>query len=233
MIKDIAAMNEGIARLDHERLERQGFPEIVMAAGKTPDHVAQIMAEFAQREGRALATRAGEAHYAAVSAQLPQAQFDAQSRLIRFGRLDAPEGMDRHVVAVASGGTSDLPIAEECAQTLEWANVRVERFYDIGVACLERLLAVEARLREATVCVVVAGMEGALPSVLGGRVACPMIAVPTSVGYGANFMGLSALLGMLTSCVPGVTVVNIDNGFGAAAAANRILRALVQARRAR
>jgi NCAIR mutase (PurE)-related protein len=224
-------MNEDIARLDHGRLERQGFPEVVMASGKTPDHVAQIMAEFAAKAGRALATRATEAHFAAVAALLRDAQFDTRSRLIRLGRLEALEGMERHVVAVASGGTSDLPIAEECAQTLEWANVRVERFYDIGVAYLERLLSVEARLRSAAVCVVVAGMEGALPSVLGGRVACPMIAVPTSVGYGANFSGLSALLGMLTSCVPGVTVVNIDNGFGAAAAANRILRSMVHAAR--
>ena len=224
-------MNEDIARLDHGRLERQGFPEVVMASGKTPEHVAQIMAEFATRAGRALATRATEAQFAAVAALLPAAQFDARSKLITLGRLDALDGMERHVVAVASGGTSDLPIAEECAQTLEWANVRVERFYDIGIAYLERLLSVETRLRSAAVCVVVAGMEGALPSVLGGRVACPMIAVPTSVGYGANFSGLSALLGMLTSCVPGVTVVNIDNGFGAAAAANRILRSMVSAAR--
>jgi len=202
-----------------------------MASGKTPEHVAQIMAEFATRAGRALATRATEAQFAAVAALLPAAQFDARSKLITLGRLDALDGMERHVVAVASGGTSDLPIAEECAQTLEWANVRVERFYDIGIAYLERLLSVETRLRSAAVCVVVAGMEGALPSVLGGRVACPMIAVPTSVGYGANFSGLSALLGMLTSCVPGVTVVNIDNGFGAAAAANRILRSIVHAAR--
>ena len=224
-------MNEDIARLDHGRLERQGFPEVVMASGKTPEHVAQIMAEFATRAGRSLATRATEAQFAAVAALLPAAQFDARSKLITLGRLDALDGMERHVVAVASGGTSDLPIAEECAQTLEWANVRVERFYDIGIAYLERLLSVETRLRSAAVCVVVAGMEGALPSVLGGRVACPMIAVPTSVGYGANFSGLSALLGMLTSCVPGVTVVNIDNGFGAAAAANRILRSIVHAAR--
>ena len=224
-------MNEDIARLDHGRLERQGFPEVVMASGKTPEHVAQIMAEFANKAGHALATRATEAQFAAVAALLPNAKFDAGSKLITLGRLDAVDGMERHVVAVASGGTSDLPIAEECAQTLEWANVRVERFYDIGIAYLERLLSVETRLRSAAVCVVVAGMEGALPSVLGGRVACPMIAVPTSVGYGANFSGLSALLGMLTSCVPGVTVVNIDNGFGAAAAANRILRSMVSAAR--
>jgi pyridinium-3,5-biscarboxylic acid mononucleotide synthase len=217
-------MNEDIARLDHGRLERQGFPEVVMASGKTPDHVAQIMAEFAAKAGRALATRATEAHFAAVAAQLRDAQFDTRSKLIRLGQLEVLDGMERHFVAVTSGGTSDLPIAEECAQTLEWANVRVERFYDIGIAYLERLLSVETRLRSAAVCVVVAGMEGALPSVLGGRVACPMIAVPTSVGYGASFHGLSALLGMLNSCAAGVTVVNIDNGFGAGFAASLINR---------
>jgi NCAIR mutase (PurE)-related protein len=118
-------------------------------------------------------------------------------------------------------------VAEECAQTLEWAGIAVRRFPDIGVANLDRLLGVEAELRRASVCIVVAGMEGALPSVVAGRIAAPVVAVPTSVGYGANFSGLSALLGMLTSCVPGVTVVNVDNGFGAAAAANRMLRTLV------
>ena len=226
-------MNEEIARLDHGRLARQGFPEVVMAAGKPPEHVAQIMGEFADNAGHALATRATESHFAVVKERLPESRFDPRSRLIRFGRLDALAGIERHFVAVASGGTGDLPVAEECAQTLEWASVRVERFYDIGVAYLERLLAVETRLRMAAVCIVVAGMEGALPSVLGGRVACPLIAVPTSVGYGASFSGLSALLGMLTSCVPGVTVVNIDNGFGAAASANRILRAMVHGAEAR
>jgi hypothetical protein len=137
--------------------------------------------------------------------------------------------MHRHTVAVVCAGTSDIAVAEECAGTLSWAGIAVERFYDIGVARLERLLDVEAELRRASVCVVVAGMEGALPTVVGSRIACPVVAVPTSVGYGANLQGVSALLGMLTSCVPGVTVVNIDNGFGAAAAANRMLRLAVAA----
>ena len=222
-------MNEGFARLDHARPSRQGFPEVVFASGKAPQHVAGIMAEFVHTAGHALATRATEAHFAAVAARLEPARYDPHSGLIRVGALEAPYGMHSHHVAVASGGTSDMGVAEECAQTLEWAGIRVERYYDIGVAGLERLLAVEDRLRDASVCVVIAGMEGALPSVLGGRVSCPVIAVPTSVGYGANFHGLSALLGMLTSCVPGVSVVNIDNGFGAAAAANRILRTVVAA----
>ncbi len=146
-----------------------------------------------------------------------------------MGGLVPPPGMERHRVAVVCAGTSDIPVAEECAGTLVWAGIEVERHYDIGVARLERLLEVEDRLRAASVCVVAAGMEGALPTVVGSRIACPVIAVPTSVGYGANLQGLSALLGMLTSCVPGVTVVNIDNGFGAAAAANRMLRLAVAA----
>ncbi|HEX7035269.1 MAG TPA: nickel pincer cofactor biosynthesis protein LarB [Pseudomonadales bacterium] len=212
------------ANLDHERLARQGFPEVVLAEAKTPAQVAAIVGEFVDRAGCALATRASPAHFAAVAERLPHAHYDPCSRLITVGQLAAPPELATHRVAVICAGTSDLPVAEECAGTLDWAGVPVQRHYDIGVARLERLLAVEAELREASVCVVVAGMEGALPTVVGSRIACPVIAVPTSVGYGASFGGISALLGMLTSCVPGVTVVNIDNGFGAAAAANRMLR---------
>ena len=217
------------ARLDHDRIARQGLPEVVFADGKTPDQVAAIMAEFAERAGAALATRAGADHARAVRERLPEARYDPASRLIRLGALQPPDGMADHRVAVVCAGTSDIPVAEECAGTLTWAGIAVDRRYDIGVARLERLLEVEADLRAASVCVVVAGMEGALPSVVGGRVACPVVAVPTSIGYGANLQGVSALLGMLTSCVPGVTVVNIDNGFGAAAAANRMLRLAVAA----
>jgi NCAIR mutase (PurE)-related protein len=217
-------VNERVARLDHDRLPRQGFPEVVFATGKSGAHVAEIMTEFVRVSGHALATRATHEHAAAVGTCIPQATFDPVSRLIRVGSLEPPPGFARLTAAVATGGTSDLPVAEECVQTLEWAGIGVERYYDIGVAGLERLLSVEDRLRAASAIVVVAGMEGALPSVLGGRVACPVIAVPTSVGYGASFEGLSALLGMLTSCVPGVSVVNIDNGFGAAAVVNRMFR---------
>jgi hypothetical protein len=218
------------AQLDHGRLARQGFPEVVFASGKTAAQVAGIMAEFVARAGHALCTRASEDHNAAVRERLPGAVFDPTSRLIRIGRLETPVALEGHKVAVCCAGTSDLPVAEECAQTLEWAGIDVQRFADIGVANLDRMLAVEDALRAASVCIVVAGMEGALPSVVAGRIAAPVIAVPTSVGYGAAFAGVSALLGMLTSCVPGVTVVNIDNGFGAAAAANRMLRALTPAR---
>jgi NCAIR mutase (PurE)-related protein len=220
---------EVFARLDHDRVARQGFPEVVFASGKSPAQLAAIVAEFTAKANRALATRATDAHAAAVLREVPSAVYDPTSRLIRVGSLPAPDGMAHHSVAVSCAGTSDLPVAEECAQTLEWAGIRAQRYYDIGVANLDRLFAVEADLRRASVCIVIAGMEGALPSVVGGRVACPVVAVPTSVGYGANFGGISALLGMLTSCVPGVTVVNIDNGFGAAAAANRILRVMVAA----
>jgi NCAIR mutase (PurE)-related protein len=220
-------MTAPFANLDHERLGRQGLPEVVFADAKTPAQVAAIMAEFAAAEGRALATRATREHARAVADAVPGSHYDECSRLISLGRLEPPAGMASHHVAVVCAGTGDLPVAEECAGTLDWAGIGVVRHYDIGVARLERLLAVEDDLRRASVCVVVAGMEGALPTVVGGRIACPVVAVPTSVGYGANLNGISALLGMLTSCVPGVTVVNIDNGFGAAAAANRMLRLAV------
>jgi pyridinium-3,5-biscarboxylic acid mononucleotide synthase len=222
-------MTAGFANLDHERLERQGFPEVVFADGKTPPQVAAIMAEFVARAGRALATRASPQHAQAVADALPEAHYDPTSRLLSVGTLTAPMAMQNHTVAVVCAGTSDIAVAEECAGTLTWADIAVQRFFDVGVARLERLLSVEPELRKASVCVVVAGMEGALPTVVGSRIACPVIAVPTSVGYGASFGGVSALLGMLTSCVPGVTVVNIDNGFGAAAAANRMLRLAVAA----
>ncbi len=217
-------MIEGFANLDHDRLARQGFPEVVFAEGKTPDQVAAIFGAFVETAGHALATRASTDHANAVLSVVPAAAYEAGSRLLTFGQLSPPAAVAQHTVAVVCAGTSDIGVAEECAGTLAWAGIRVERFYDIGVARLERLLDVEAQLRAASVCVAVAGMEGALPTVLGGRVSAPVIAVPTSVGYGASFGGVSALLGMLTSCVPGVTVVNIDNGFGAAAAANRMLR---------
>ena len=220
-------MTTAFANLDHERLARQGFPEVVFAAGKTTSQVAAIMAEFVARAGCALATRAAPEHAQAVADAVDGSRYDPTSRLITVGNLPVPPGIERHTVAVVCAGTSDIPVAEECAGTLEWAGIRVRRFFDLGVARLERLLAAEAELRTVSVCVVAAGMEGALPTVVGSRIACPVIALPTSIGYGASFGGVSALLGMLTSCVPGVTVVNIDNGFGAAAAANRMLRLAV------
>ncbi|NOZ73012.1 MAG: nickel pincer cofactor biosynthesis protein LarB [Chloroflexi bacterium] len=215
--------NATIATLDHDRQSRSGLPEIVYAESKTPEQVAIIMSKLYEHSGHALATRANTSHFTAVRERLPQAQYHELARLITVGSpLQRPpkEGV---YVAVVCAGTSDLPVAEEAALTLEWAGHRVERITDVGVAGIHRLFAVEDILQQASVCIVVAGMEGALPSVVGGRVVCPVIAVPTSVGYGANFGGLSALLGMLTACAPGIAVVNIDNGFGAAAAAHRIL----------
>ena len=214
------------ANLDHDRLARNGLPEIVYAESKTPEQVAAILAALYGQAGSALATRADADHFAAVQARLPQAVYHDLARLITVGEpLRQPAAGDPYA-AVVCAGTSDLPVAEEAALTLEWAGWPVRRITDVGVAGIHRLFAVEDVLQEAAVCIVVAGMEGALPSVVGGRIPTPIIAVPTSVGYGANFGGLSALLGMLTACAPGITVVNIDSGFGAAAAAHRILRLL-------
>ena len=222
---------DDFARLDYGRQARNGLPEVVYAESKTPEQVAAILEALYARVGTALATRASAAHVAAVQARLPQAVYHELARLITVGpRLREPQADDPYV-AVVCAGTSDLPVAEEAALTLEWAGWPVRRVTDVGVAGIHRLFAVEDVLRDAAVCIVVAGMEGALPSVVGGRIGTPIIAVPTSVGYGANFGGLSALLGMLTACAPGITVVNIDNGFGAAAAAHRILRGFVEIRR--
>jgi len=216
------------ANLDHQRQARNGLPEVVYAESKTPEQVAAIMAALYEKAGSALATRASAAHFAAVQARLPHATYHELPRLITLGPpLRQPAPTDPYA-AVVCAGTSDLPVAEEAALTLEWAGWPVRRITDVGVAGIHRLFAVEDVLQDAAVCIVVAGMEGALPSVVGGRIAPPIIAVPTSVGYGANLGGLSALLGMLTACAPGITVVNIDNGFGAAAAAHRILRQLSQ-----
>ena len=185
-----------------------------------------ILHSLYEKAGSALATRANAEHFAAVQAQMPEAVYHKLARLITVGPpLRQPSDDDPYAVVMCAG-TSDLPVAEEAALTLEWAGWPVRRINDVGVAGIHRLFAVEDVLREAAICIVVAGMEGALSSVVGGRIATPIIAVPTSIGYGANFGGLSALLGMLTACAPGITVVNIDNGFGAAAAAHRILKLL-------
>ncbi len=213
------------ARLDHDRLARQGLPEFVYAESKTPDQVAAIMVRMVERQGCALAARANADHAAAVRAALPEAGYDATSRLLTAGQMPRQAAGRAMVVAA---GTSDLPVAEEVLGVLDFLGDGVERLYDVGVAGVHRLLAHVEALARADVLIVVAGMEGALPTLVGGLVASPVIAVPTSVGYGASFQGLAALLGMLNSCAPGVTVVNIDNGLGAAAAAHRILHKLRQ-----
>ncbi|MGQ9628354.1 MAG: nickel pincer cofactor biosynthesis protein LarB [Anaerolineae bacterium] len=203
----------GYARLDHHRPLRQGWPEVVFAQGKTPEQIAEIMARLARHNPLVMATRTDEETYRAVAGALPDARYYPQARIIALGE-PRPAPADRYILVV-SAGTADLPVAEEAAVTAELIGNRVERLYDVGVAGVHRLLAHRQKLEKARVIVVVAGMEGALPSVVGGLVGCPVIAVPTSVGYGASFQGLAALLAMLNSCTVGMAVVNIDNGFGA------------------
>ncbi|MEP6914688.1 MAG: nickel pincer cofactor biosynthesis protein LarB [Acidobacteriota bacterium] len=210
----------GFAKVDHQRSLRQGFPEVVFGLGKTPAQIAAISERIVAAGHNLLVTRATSAAYEAVRECLPDALFQEVARTITLRTSEIPAG--RGTIVVAAAGTADLPVAEEAAVSAEIMGNTVERIYDVGVAGLHRLLAQHARLIAAHVIIVVAGMEGALPSVVGGLVDAPVIAVPTSVGYGASFGGLTALLGMLNSCASGVSVVNIDNGFGAAAVASSI-----------
>lgn len=214
----------GEARIDHHRALRSGLPEVIFAAGKTPTQTAQIFARMAAAGSDVLATRADAATAAATLALTPTATYHQQARCLTL-RQTPPAAVEQGHIAVLCAGTSDLPVAEEAAVTAELFGARVTRLYDVGVAGPHRILAVRTELREADCVVVCAGMEGALPSVVGGHVAVPVIAVPTSVGYGVSFGGVAALLGMLNSCSPNVTVVNIDNGFGAAYTAILIARA--------
>ncbi len=215
-------------RIDHHRQLRTGLPEVIYAAGKTPEQTAAIFARMAAAGSDVLATRADASVAEAVLAQTPGGRYHPSARALTL-RQSPPSPAHGHI-AVLCAGTSDLPIAEEAAVTAELFNARVTRLYDVGVAGLHRLLAVRSQLADADAVIVCAGMEGALPSVVGGLVGVPVIAVPTSVGYGASFAGAAALLGMLNSCSPNVTVVNIDNGFGAAYTATLIARASHRAR---
>jgi pyridinium-3,5-biscarboxylic acid mononucleotide synthase len=210
----------GFAKLDSHRALRKGFPEVVYCEGKRTEQVIAILQRMTQSPGPVLATRAAPGLFEAVHAAIPQMRYHDLARLIIYD----PQPLPKHagLVLVVAAGTSDLPVAEEAALTAEVMGNHIERVYDVGVAGLHRLLAHADKLMEASVLIVVAGMEGALPSVVGGLVRRPVIAVPTSVGYGASFGGLAALLGMLNSCASGVTVVNIDNGFGAGYAASLI-----------
>jgi NCAIR mutase (PurE)-related protein len=210
----------GFARVDHHRSVRQGFPEVILGLGKTPSQIAAIAAEIVARGSTLLVTRASAAAYGAVRAKVPAASYHADAGLITLRQQDITAG--KGTIVVAAAGTSDLPVAEEAACTAELMGNHVTRLYDIGVAGLHRLLGERERLNAARVIIVVAGMEGALPSVVAGLVSAPVIAVPTSIGYGASFGGIAALLGMLNSCASGVSVVNIDNGFGAASIASLI-----------
>jgi NCAIR mutase (PurE)-related protein len=212
--------NLGFARVDHHRSDRQGFPEVVYGPGKTPEQIAAISERIVAAGHNLLVTRTTRDAYDAIRERLPAASFHEQARTITLRLTSMPPG--RGTILVAAAGTADLPVAEEAVTSAEIMGNTVDRLYDVGVAGLHRLLAEHARLTAAHVVIVVAGMEGALPSVVGGLVDAPVIAVPTSVGYGASFGGITALLAMLNSCASGVSVVNIDNGFGAAAIASAI-----------
>jgi pyridinium-3,5-biscarboxylic acid mononucleotide synthase len=211
----------GFATIDHHRTLRQGFPEVIYAAGKTPEQVREIATSIVTRGDAMLATRLAPDAAEMLRATMPNVELNALGRTAFLpGREPPPSG--HGMVAIVTAGTSDLPVAEECAETLRALGDCVARVTDVGVAGIHRVLARRDELSQAAVVIVIAGMDGALPSVVGGLVRAPVIAVPTSVGYGASFQGIAPLLTMLNSCAAGVTVVNIDNGFGAAVAASRI-----------
>ena len=210
----------GFAKLDHHRALRTGMPEVIFAESKTPAQVAAIFARMAKAGGNVLATRASREVFEAVGAAEPRAEFHEAARAITLMQTKPPAG--KGSVGVVCAGTSDLPVAEEAAVTARLMGNTVELVADVGVAGIHRLLAQQKMLQSARVLVVCAGMEGALPTVVGGLVNAPVIAVPTSVGYGASLGGVAALLGMLNTCAPNVCVVNIDNGFGAACIASLI-----------
>ena len=209
----------GYAKLDLHRKVRSGFPEVIFCSGKPDEFLINIFQRMAAKEGQAFGTRATAEQYEMVRKVIPDIQYDPVSRILKLERTPAER---KGLIAVVTGGTADIPVAEEAALTAEVLGNKVERLYDVGVAGIHRLLAHRELIMDATVIIAVAGMEGALASVVGGMADCPVIAVPTSVGYGASFGGVSALLSMLNSCASGVSVVNIDNGFGAGYMANMI-----------
>jgi len=221
-LRDLPFEDMGFAKLDHHRALRTGMPEVIFAAGKTTDQVAAIFARMAHAGGNVLATRASRENYDAVLAVEPRAEFHATARCITLTQAATTPG--KGTIAVVCAGTSDLPVAEEAAVTARLMGNEVELIADVGVAGIHRLLAQKASLQAARVLIVCAGMEGALPTVVAGMVNAPVLAVPTSIGYGASFGGVAALLGMLNTCAPNVSVVNIDNGFGAACIASLINR---------
>ena len=210
----------GFAQVDQHRALRQGFPEVIFGAGKTPVQVVKIAGEILKQSDRVLITRIADDHAKALRKKFKKAVHHEDARCVVIEKKKTK--LRPGTIAILSAGTSDLPVAEEAGITAEAMGNRVQRIYDVGVAGLHRLLSKVEDLREANVIIVIAGMEGALPSVVAGLVDKPVIAVPTSIGYGASFEGVAALLGMLNSCGSGVTVVNIDNGFGAAYAASQI-----------
>jgi NCAIR mutase (PurE)-related protein len=212
----------GFAKVDHHRDLRRGFPEVIYCSGKTPAQIRKIAESLDQGGSTLIATRADRKSYQAIKQAVPQAKYHPQAGVVVARGRKAEPGAP--LVLVVTAGTSDVPVAEEAALTAEAMGSRVERVYDVGVAGIHRLLHYQQKLHEAKVIVAVAGMEGALPSLVGGMVSCPVIAVPTSVGYGVSFEGLTAMLAMLNSCCPGVAVVNVDNGFGAGYLASLIVK---------
>ena len=222
ILKDLPFEDLGFANIDHHRKLRTGYPEAVFCQGKKPEQIAEIMKGLADKNANVIGTRATLNDYEAVKAVLPDAEYFADARIIALLRDKLPH--TEGTIAIVTAGTADIPVAEEAAVTAEALGNRVDRIYDVGVAGIHRLFAKLDRIRKARVVIVVAGMEGALASVVGGLVDSPVIAVPTSIGYGANLGGLSALLSMLNSCANSVGIVNIDNGFGAAYLASNINR---------
>jgi NCAIR mutase (PurE)-related protein len=227
VLRDLPYQDLSYAVLDHHRGLRKGFPEVVFCPGKSPQQVVELISELSKRNDRVMATRADKDTFKAVEEVLPEARYYDQARILVVDSTKEkppPSGEDESYVLVVCAGTADIPVAEEAAVTVQVLGSRVERLYDVGVAGLHRLLDKRDKLFRAKVIIAVAGMEGALASVIGGLVACPVVAVPTSVGYGASFHGLAPLLTMLNSCAPGVAVVNVDNGFGAGYFAHNIMR---------
>jgi pyridinium-3,5-biscarboxylic acid mononucleotide synthase len=214
LLADYPYQDLDFAKIDHHREVRKGFPEIIFGLGKTDSHILEISREIVKKGGSLLVTRVSESTYRKVKKAIPGAGYNAAARAIFLKRRPAAPGKGR--IAVLTAGTSDIPVAEEACVTADMLGNEVDRIYDVGVAGLHRLLGEYDRIKGARVIICVAGMEGALPSVVAGLFRVPVIAVPTSVGYGASFKGLAALLAMLNSCPGGVGVVNIDNGFGAA-----------------
>jgi len=212
-LRDLPFEDLGYARLDHHRALRTGFPEVVFCEGKRVDQIIEILERLGQKHSSVLATRASREVYEAVVTRIPAASYFADARIIQLGTNEVEPTAT--TVLIVCAGTADVPVAEEAAVTAGALGSRVERLYDVGVAGVHRLLAARARLNSANVIVVVAGMDGVLPTIVGGLVAAPVIAVPTSIGYGTGLGGVGALMTMLNACAPGIAVVNIDNGFGA------------------
>ena len=221
-LKHLSFEDIGYARVDHGRAARQGFPEVIFGQGKTSEQICGIFEKLLARSSNILITRTNEDVYGDIRNIYTDAEWHESAKLIRVRRDDTDMGIGE--ITVCTAGTSDIPVAEEAALTAEAMGNRVQRIWDAGVAGVHRILAERERLQRSRVVIVVAGMEGALPSVVGGLVSVPVIAVPTSIGYGASFNGIAALLGMLNSCASNVTVVNIDNGFGAGYSASLINR---------